>query len=273
MITKSQVFGVDFSGAEDACKKIWICESVVTKEGIKIEDCWNLKSLSGNRKINRNECFKRLKNLIAENKDAAFDLDFPFGLPEIVADEDNWAMFIKNFSEKYNGPEEFRRKCQDRALNLTEMKELRRATDIETESPFCPYNLRLFKQTYYGINNVLRPLVMEESARILPMEDRENSKSWVLEICPASTLKDVNLYLTGYKGKENTSRKHRETILTRLEEMGFVYEIDTKVWKSSVEDEEGDALDCVVAAIATYRGLSSNPILDGTYKLEGYIYV
>jgi len=39
-----------------------------------------------------------------------------------------------------------------------------------------------------------------------PMQDQENSKLLVLEICPASTLKDLDLYFTGYKGKDNTSK-------------------------------------------------------------------
>lgn len=41
----------------------------------------------------------------------------------------------------------------------------------------------------------------------------------------------------------------------------------------SVRNADGDALDSVIAAIATYRGLCSNPDLDDIYKLEGYIYV
>ncbi len=270
---KSQIYGVDFSGAEDACKKIWICKSVVTKDGIKIEDCWNLKSLNGNRKIDRDRCFEKLKDFIAENNNAAFGLDFPFGLPKIVVNEANWITFIKKFPKNYNDPDEFRQKCKEKAIKETGKKELRRTTDIETGSPFCAYNLRLFKQTYYGINNVLRPLVKDELANILPMEDRQNSKPWVLEICPASTLKDLNLYFTGYKGKENKSKKLRETILTRLKEDGFVTEIDPKVWKSSVEDKGGDALDSVIAAVATWRGLKLDPGTDENYNIEGYIYV
>lgn len=273
MATKSLIYGVDFSGAEDACKKIWICKSIVTKDGIKIEDCWNLKSLNGNRKIDRDRCFEKLKDFIAENKDAAFGLDFPFGLPKIIVDENNWIKFTEKFPENYNDPEEFRQKCKDKALVKTRKKELKRDTDIEADSPFCPYNLRLYKQTYYGINNVLRPLVRKGSAKILPMEGRENSKSWVLEICPASTLKDLNLYFTGYKGKGNTSKELREKILIRLKKEKHVIEIDPKVWEFSLENEDGDALDSVIAAIATYRGLCSNPGLDDIYKLEGHIYV
>jgi len=44
------------------------------------------------------------------------------------------------------------------------------------------------------------------------MQDQENSKLLVLEICPVPTLKDLDLYFTGYKGKDNTSKELREKI-------------------------------------------------------------
>lgn len=45
------------------------------------------------------------------------------------------------------------------------------------------------------------------------------------------------------------------------------------MWKASIENADGDALDSVIAAIMTYSGLCSNPDLDDICKLEGYIYV
>ena len=271
LFPKSTIYGVDFSGSKEACKKIWICESIPTEKGLLVNDCWNLKEKYENP--TRDRSFEILTEFIASSPRAVFGLDFPFGLPKIIVDEDNWIDFVKNFPENYSNPLELRQKCHERALKLTGTKELKRSTDIEAKSPFCPCNLWLFKQTYYGINNVLCPLVIEESAKILPMEGRENSKPWVLEICPASTLKNLNLYFTGYKGKDNTSKELREKILIRLKKEKHVIEIDPKVWKSSIENADGDALDSVIAAIATYRGLCSNPDLDDIYKLEGYIYV
>ncbi|KKG14639.1 hypothetical protein EO98_17650 [Methanosarcina sp. 2.H.T.1A.6] len=271
LFPKSTIYGVDFSGSKEACKKIWVCESISTDKGLLVKDCWNLKEKYGN--LSRDRSFEILTKVIASSPRAAFGLDFPFGLPKSIIDEDNWIDFIKNFSKNYGDPYQFRQRCHDRALKLTGKKELRRYTDIENGSPFPPCNLRLFKQTYYGINNVLRPLVMSKSAKILPMEDQEISSPWVLEICPASTLKDLDLYFTGYKGKESTSSELRETILSKLKKSEFVTGIDSKVWKTSVENAEGDALDSVIAAIATYRGLYPDLNLDDIYKLEGYIYV
>jgi hypothetical protein len=152
----SLIYGIDFSGSQEACKKIWICESIPTDEGLKVQKCWSIKEKYGN--ISLNNSLKKLTEFIASNPGAAFGLDFPFGLPKIIVDESNWIAFIRKFPEYYNDPYEFRQKCQDRALELTGKKELKRITDIEAKSPFCPCNLWIFKQTYYGINNVLRPL-------------------------------------------------------------------------------------------------------------------
>ena len=48
--TKHQIDGIDFSGAQDAGKKIWIAEGVVKTDLLLIEDCFGARDLqdSGN---------------------------------------------------------------------------------------------------------------------------------------------------------------------------------------------------------------------------------
>ncbi len=116
----SLIYGIDFSVLQEACKKIWICESIPTDEGLKVQKCWNIKEKYGN--ISLNNSLKKLTEFIASNPGAAFGLDFPFGLPKIIVDESNWIAFIRKFPEYYNDPYEFRQKCQDRALELTGKK-------------------------------------------------------------------------------------------------------------------------------------------------------
>jgi hypothetical protein len=269
----SLIYGVDFSGSQDACKKIWICKSIPTDEGLKVQECWNIKKKYGN--VSLNSFLEKLTEFIASSPGAIFGLDFPFGLPKIIVGKTNWIAFIKYFPENYNDPDDFRQKCHDRALKLTGKKELKRDTDIETDSPFPPCNLRLFKQTYYGINNALRPLVMSELAKILPMEDQENSSPWVLEICPASTLKTEELYLKGYKKSGKEAERTRETILDTLIEKRFIREVSQNARTAALKSADGDALDSIIAAVATHRALKNNFRVPGNklYKLEGYIYV
>lgn len=269
----SLIYGIDFSGSQEACKKIWICESIPTYEGLLVNSCWSLKEKCKN--LTRDKSFEILTRIIASSSETVFGLDFPFCLPKIITDETNWITFVKNFPKNYNDPYDFRQKCQDRALELTGKKELKRSTDIEAKSPFCPCNLWLFKQTYYGINNVLRPLVIEESAKILPMEGRENSKPLVLEICPASTLKAELLYLKGYKKSGKEAEGIRKIILDTLIEKRFIREISRNARKAALENVDGDALDSIIAAVATHRALKNNFRVpeNKLYKLEGYIYV
>lgn len=136
----SFIYGIDFSGSQEACKKIWICESVPTDEGLQIQKCWNIKEKYGN--ISLNSSLEVLAKFIASSPRALFGLDFPFGLPESLLIETGWETF----------------------------KEPKRTTDKERSAPWSPINLKLYKQTYYGINSILYPLIRDSSASILPMQ-------------------------------------------------------------------------------------------------------
>lgn len=271
MRTKCQIYGVDFSGAKKACKKIWICSGTIIEGNLQIEDCWCLKD-KVKKGSNRNQCFEALKNLIATSKNAVFGIDFPFGLPYILLNKDDWVTFINKFQHQYNNPEQFHQTCFEAAGN----KELKRRTDKESHSPFCVYNLRLFRQTYFGIHDVLYPLVRDNLACVMPMQALDVEKPLVLEICPASTLKQEGLYYR-YKGKAGAKRQFREKILDGLIEKGLLNSISTNVREKIIEDTEGDALDSIVAAVATHRALHNNidlsTSLHDAYKVEGYIYV
>ncbi len=58
----------------------------------------------------------------------------------------------------------------------------------------------LFRQTYYGVLDLLKPLVRTKKASILPMQEAMPGLPRLIEICPASTLKAHNCY-SSYKGR------------------------------------------------------------------------
>ena len=156
-------------------------------------------------------------------------------------------------------------------------KEPKRLTDIDAKSPWNPIFIQLHKQTYYGINNVLYPLILNNSARIHPMQSLEESKPWVIKICPSSTLKherlDCSFKKKGKKAKE--SENNRKLILQKLVEKKIITKISHEALVSALNDREGDALDSIIAAVATYRALKKNFSIPDheLYKVEGYIYV
>ncbi len=83
------IYGIDFSVAQDAGKKIWIAEGLIKTDSLLIEDCSGAGDLpnSGNE---LDICLPASKDFIKENQDAALGLDFPFGLPYVLVEQESW---------------------------------------------------------------------------------------------------------------------------------------------------------------------------------------
>ncbi len=265
-----KVYGVDFSGSVDAGKKIWIAECSVSKGLLHINRCYSGSELNGSAN-NRDVCLNALCEFIKGAGFSIFGFDFPFGLPEILVDEQKWAEFAGSFRAKYKTPDEFRKSC----ATVSKGKEFKRETDRESKAPFSPYNLRLYRQTYYGIGGVIGPLVAQKHARALPMQKTAADKPWLIEVCPASTLKDLGLY-TPYKGKE---KKHYDARKRIIETVLKTYKvtIDAKAAKNrALNDPNGDALDGALAAIAAFRSLQKPEDLtkpkNSLRAIEGHVY-
>ena len=269
--SNNRIYGIDFSGARDAGKRIWIAKGTVNNNFLEILSCKRAARLPGSARA-LEPCLEALKEFIAGQNNAAVGLDFPFGLPKELVKESSWEDFVKVFPEKYDDPDTFRDTCRMAASG----KELKRCTDLEAKTPFCCYNLRLYKQTYYGISEVLAPLVIEEKIRVLPMQTPEPDKPWVLEICPASTLKQFDLYKT-YKKNTEEQRETRSHILSELELRGRLKFTDESLRNKVLSDSRGDALDSMIAAFTTFKVVQNPesiiPQKHCDYMLEGYVYL
>lgn len=262
------IYGVDFSGAVDAGRKIWIAECTASDSALTVEDCWPLARETSIKE--RDACLCYLVELIRKTQSSLFGLDFPFSLPNGVLktphENGSWEDLVASFAD-FKTPDEFKAAC----CATTCGKELRRKTDSAASSPFSPYNRRLYKQTYYGIRNLLGPLVRDNAARILPMQSHDQGLPCIIEICPASTLKSENLYIP-YKGRK--WQGNRREILNRLQsrhQFRLPPEMDARI----LGDQAGDALDSVIAALATYKASLNGFTTDGResdYKIEGYIF-
>ena len=269
--SRHRVYGVDFSGARDAGEKIWIASGVVEADTLRIDACQQASDLPRSGK-HRDQCLRALRDFIANETDAAFGLDFPFGLPRTLVRHPRWEDFVLSFPENYADPDVFRQISRQASKG----HELKRVTDEESRTPFSPYNLRLYRQTYYGIRDLLYPLVRDRAACVLPMQEPLPHKPWLLEICPASTLKREKLYRP-YKGRDEGRRAARRHILETLEGKGTLLIPDQVTRSVLLENQGGDALDSVVAALATFRALGDVASLTVkgvvAYALEGYVYV
>jgi hypothetical protein len=263
----NNILGVDFSGGQKAGNKIWISKGRVEGGVLHICSCDRISESHGAEK--RDEALESLRSTINAT-DGVVGLDFPFSIPRELMECSRWETFVRQFSRNYPDEREFRKICFARAKK----RELKRLTDTETKTPFCTYNLRLYRQTYFGIRDVLAPLVEEGSVCVAPMQRIVAGKPLVVEICPASTLKVLGLYLQ-YKGKDPAHRSARASILRELESKKLV-SIDAKVRPKLLDDTEGDALDSVVASLAAFRSLGQLGKSDSRraeYLMEGFVYV
>jgi hypothetical protein len=242
---------------------------VVEGETLHIEACYRGADLPGSG-VERDRCLAALRDFIARKESGVFGLDFPFGLPCQLLKEGRWEDFILSFAGRYASPQAFTQECRAGDGG----RELKRLTDRERSTPFSPYNLRLYRQTYFGIGAVLAPLVRQEAACILPMQPARPGSPWVLEICPASTLDDLGLK-ESYKGNRQEHYAARARILEKLEKR-VPLSAPAELRSTILADREGDALDSVLAAVAVWRALKSESLTvadNPAYTLEGYIYL
>ncbi len=265
-----KIYGVDFSGAANAGKKIWITGGIWENDRLHIQSCLGASGLPGSGN-ERDRCTAALLAFVRKEKAGAFGFDFPFGLPRDLVKGDSWRDFVVSFSFRYTSAEDFRKALCIASGGL----ELKRMTDRACQTPFSPYNLRLYRQTYYGICEVLAPLVRKHQACVLPMQKARTGRPWLLEVCPASTLKQEHLYVP-YKGRTRAHYTARKSILKWIEGSCDV-SLPRSIRLTALGDSGGDALDSVVAAFATFRALRNQAVPAAfdrkIYLLEGYVYV
>lgn len=258
--TERTIYGVDFSGARLAGEKIWLAQARIQGETLKIERLLRADELPGSS-LERDLALAALVRVLGEDANAVAGLDFPFSLAQSSLGEQNYANFL-NASAEFPDADAFKAAFTD----------ARRRTDTQGKTPFSPLNYRLYRQTFYGIRDVLRPLA-QNGAAILPMMNARPDALWLLEICPASTLKKEHLYLS-YKGKSDSQRDNRATI-TREIKARFGVQTDEAMNERMIADTEGDALDAVIAALGTARGVRNLELLkpqDEVDEVEGRVY-
>jgi hypothetical protein len=264
------ILGVDFSAAAAAGKTIWIAEGRDRRGCLAVDTCRPALALPGGGAM-RAGALAALVRHLRHAGPAVVGCDFPFSLPlEFVAAPD-WRGFVAAFPERFRSAEAFRDSCRA----VTGGAERRRLCDVEAKVPFCAWNLRLYRQTWHGIAELLRPLVLEGDVAVLPMDKPRADALWLVEICPASFLKRVRLY-EPYKGRAAAHRAMRAEILRRLVADRLLASPAPALERTLVDDPGGDALDAVIAAVATWRnwrdGVFDERPRTATEALEGRVY-
>lgn len=208
----------------------------------------------------RDAAMAGLRAWLATLGPARVGVDFPFSVPAAVAANEPWTSWLANLPRRHGDAEGFRSHC----LNAAGGRELRRACDVAAATPMSPYNLRVYRQTWHGLTAVLAPLVEAGAIRVPPMQSIDNARPAVFEVCPASTLKRLDLYLPRYKGRGPLPRQARRRILKGL---GQCCGMARSAAQAALEDPGGDALDAIVACLA-----AAQAELDLNVPREGWVY-
>lgn len=270
------VLGVDFSGASDAGKSLWLAEGELSNDELRISATYSA-AVDGDR--SRRVAYDRLLDEIKSGQWDVVGLDFPFGLPAGIVSEGTWEEFVKNIDEytvrgsSGTVADRFRKFCRREADGA----DLLRKTDNQHGAQ-CPYGVRVMYQTYYGISKVLDELLDEDDVEIAPQKTNGESTT-VVEVYPAATVRHVyDGNSDGYKGTSQTARENRMELINAFPE-------GTLPIRFNAEDEidgprlhalcSDDALDSVLAAGSAARALNDGFKTPGAdySEVEGHIFV
>ncbi len=264
-----RIFGVDFSGAKGAGNAIWISECEIQTEQLFVKRCYPGRDLPESG-VERDRCLAALRTFIRQSASSLWGLDFPFSLPQSMMGDAGWTAWLAEFPQLHPNADAFRDACRAFATG----QEMKRRADVVSRVPFSPYNLRIYRQTYYGLVDLLSPLINNGQALALPFQQAQNGVPWLLEACPASYLKRVGKYLP-YKGKSTEHRHQRSVILRFLQENGLQLAVPD-LQDVLINDAGGDALDSLLAAAIIFRLRSLKPPFieefDLRYQQEGFVY-
>ncbi|MCC5828340.1 MAG: DUF429 domain-containing protein [Phycisphaeraceae bacterium] len=252
------MLGVDWSGAQNAGNKIWAAMLCSDARGVA-ELKWITRPFDGRSAA---EVAGRFAQWLTEQDFHVAGLDFCFGLSiqhdvaEVPADGP--AVLGAWLADRYPNPDVFRKAFTP---------EIRRRTDRAMRSPFAPTNLRMFRQTYWGIR-ALTGIQMQ----IPPWNGvGDADKRSVVEVLPAHVARQ---FIPGipYKGPSEAASQNRKLLLQGLVER-YRLIITTNDKNLIIGDAEGDAMDALMAAIAAGAALESG--FEGAplgLVQEGWIY-
>ena len=239
------IHGVDFSGADGGgAAKIRIAERELAPRG----------AVAIRPRVDRNGLRKAILESARDGREHLWRIDAPFGLPlecfaearpEGFGDGPVTWMAVAEWMSRFDTAREWRG-----AMREVSRREPKRTCDRALATPLAPMNLRVFKQTFTVITEILLPLAREGIA-IEPVSmpaDRADARVRVAEGCPASVLRHRGWPAKGYKGGGEPPRVVREEIVRLLRKDGL--EIASQTAVEAIHDVEGDLLDALILTTA-----------------------
>jgi hypothetical protein len=269
----SVVYGIVYDGAErESGGRTWVSRGVVTDGALSVDRCAPVEEWFDTtaESLGTPTLTKFLADLPST---AAAGLDFPFGLPAAVVAEESWAAFVHDLPSWCDSPDDLRRRCERRVRLTDGSSDARfRATDgpLSTMSPFAE---PIVASTFYGLRDVLRPLVLSDSVRVPPMTTPRSDRPFVIEVYPTGTLVDLGLF-DAVEDADGGRALGAETLDGLCEAADAEVAVADDVRESIPADPA--RLESVVAAYAVYRNsrtASALAVSDPQRLIEGQVFV
>lgn len=248
------IHGVDFSGGDSGGEAgIRIATRRLGSEG-RVERI---------ERLDRNTLRRRIRAGLDGRDRHLWLIDAPFGIPLPTLDacdvERRWDAVVQWMSG-FESPREWRR-----GVRSMTRKEPRRLTDRNSWTPLASMNLRIFKQTWTAMVELLAPLAAA-GVRVEPLAGPPDSRVVVAEGCPASLLKRGGDSARGYKGRSETNLDRRSEILATARSRWGLRVADDAAGLA-VAGHGGDDLDAVL--------LTLDPlvtVVPAEASIEGWVY-
>ena len=232
--------GVDFSGADSGgAAKIRMVSRDLDAPGSAVRQ---------DGRFDRGALVRRILAMREDGRRHLVRIDAPVGLPldtlrsfEVTPEWSAMAEWIAGFGS----PRLWRGEVRG-----VDRREPKRVCDTAFRTPMAPMNLRVFKQTWTLIAEVLRPL----------------AQAGVCEGCPASVLRLKGWPDHGYKGAGDPPRRVRADILKRLQGRERLV-LAAEMARAAEDDPEGDLLDAILLVTDPLQWV---PPVEA--RVEGWVY-
>ena len=246
--------GVDFSGADSGgAAKI----RVITRDMSSLRT--PVESMG---RLDRRGLVRAILASREDTRAHVWRVDAPMSIPAEIVREfglaNDW-MAVARWMQGLASPRLWRGAVRERTR-----REPRRACDIAMNTPMSPLNLRVFKQTWTFMCEVLLPLA-EEGIRIEPCLPGTSGDVVVCEGCPASILHLKGWPKRGYKGAGDPPMKVRAEIIRLLSDSKV--SIPPQIVSEAIQDEEGDMLDAIILTMPTVAA-----VVPEVAMVEGWVY-
>ncbi|MBL9140840.1 MAG: hypothetical protein JNK53_03135 [Phycisphaerae bacterium] len=248
------VHGVDFSGADSGgAAKIRVIERDLGTPRAEVV---------ARGQLDRKSLVRAIQASNGDGRAHLWRIDAPSGLPLSMATElaqpEDWKS-IAQWMLECGAPRQWRSRVRQ-----TTRREPRRTCDQAMSTPMAPMNLRVFKQTWTFVCEVLLPLA-ESGVGIEPMLPVRGARVVVCEGCPASVLACKGWAKRGYKGPGDPPVQARAEIVRHLRHDGM--NIPPALADQAISDVEGDVVDALLLATPPFQTVVPREAL-----VESWIY-